>query len=117
MAEVSPRSKPHGTPFTWEIRKPHPGLIQFCVVFPDGDHWVWRQVELHDAEKVASNTGALAALPSGWEVLTAEERQSRAGLRQAIERSSGPVRDNLIAEYESRFGGLPDGIKSPPDAS
>ena len=78
MAEVTPRSKPSGTPFAWELRKPHPGLIQFVIVYPDGDFWVWRSIEFHDKAKVDSNMGAvLDDLPEDWVVETEFQRKAR----------------------------------------
>ncbi len=76
MAEVSPATKKDGTKFTWEIRKPHPGVIQFVIVFPNGDFYVWRTIEFHDTNKVAKNVGAKGSLPTDWEVTTAAERDA-----------------------------------------
>lgn len=55
--------------------KPHPGLIQFAIVYPDGSKFVIREIEYHDADKIAANTGYDSpVLPDGWEVLTVAER-------------------------------------------
>ena len=69
MSEVLPRTKDDGTAFSWEIRKPHAGLIQFCIVFPDGDFYVWREVEYHSQAKFAANQNAgVPAVPAGWRI-------------------------------------------------
>lgn len=83
MAQVTPREKLSGTTFTWELRKPHPGLIQFVIVFPDGDYWVWREVELHDADKVASNVGSVGPLPDEWVVENEAQRLTRLAAEEA----------------------------------
>jgi hypothetical protein len=83
MAEVTPRTKPSGTSFTWEMRKPHPGVVQFVIVFPDGDFWVWREVEFHDTDKIDSNISAVGALPSGWFAETAAVRAARIAAEEA----------------------------------
>lgn len=76
--EISPRALSSGTKFTWELRKPHAGLIQFVIVFPGGDYYVWRQIEFHGKAKVDSNVGAISKmLPEGWLVETEEERSAR----------------------------------------
>lgn len=90
MAEVSPREIAHGTPFTWEIRKPHAGIIQFVIVFPNGDHYVWRQVGFHSDVKVAENkTEGVAAPPADWLVETARQRAARAEAEEK-KREKGP---------------------------
>ena len=56
-------------PFTWELRKPHAGLVQFCIVFPDGDYYVWREVEYHSQAKIAANQSTgVPAVPAGWRI-------------------------------------------------
>ncbi len=83
MPLITPRDKPSGTEFTWELRKPHPGLLQFVIVFPGGDYWVWREVEFHDSDKVNSNTGAVGLnVPVDWEVETAQQRADRIALEK-----------------------------------
>ena len=77
VKEVSPREKRSGTAFTWEVRKPHPGVIQFVIVFPGGDYYVWREVQFHDTDKIATNVGATGSLPKDWFQETAEERKKR----------------------------------------
>lgn len=78
MAAITPRDIPSGTEFTWELRKPHPGLLQFVIVFPGGDHWVWREVEFHDTSKVGANQGAeVGFVPVDWLVETEAERKDR----------------------------------------
>jgi len=64
-----------GTGLGYEIVKPHPGLIQFVVVFPNGETFVMREIEYHDAEKIAANMGCTSdVLPDGWLVTTSLER-------------------------------------------
>ena len=77
MAEVSPLLNPDGTEFTWVIRKPHPGLMQFVIVFPDGDFYVWRIMEFHDVDKIANNMGSIGSLPTEWEATTVAEREAQ----------------------------------------
>lgn len=81
--EVSPRTKKDGTKFTWEQRKPHPGLIQFVIVYPNGDFYIWREIQFHDADKVAQNIGATGSLPVNWLVETAVERKARLEAEEA----------------------------------
>ena len=67
MAHVLPRYKEAGTSFTWEIRKPHAGLVQFCVLYSDGDYYVWREIEYHGQDKIDENqTTGVPAVPAGW---------------------------------------------------
>jgi len=41
--------------------------MQFCVVFPDADYYVWREVEFHAQAKIDSNqTAGVSAVPTGW---------------------------------------------------
>ena len=69
MAQVLPRYKEAGTSFSWEIRKPHAGLVQFCVVFPDSDHYVWREIQYHAQDKIIENqTTGVPAVPAGWHI-------------------------------------------------
>ncbi|MAH50451.1 hypothetical protein CMI37_31810 [Candidatus Pacearchaeota archaeon] len=88
--EVSPRSKRSGTRCTWEIRKPHPGLIQFVVVFPDDDFYIWREIEFHDTEKITQNIGCTGELPENWLQETQRQREDRLDLQ---EEDDGSVRE------------------------
>lgn len=88
MPYVTPRDKPSGTVFTWELRKPHPGLVQFVIVFPGGDYWVWREIEFHDQTKINSNSGALGSLPRDWVVETAAQRRTRTDAEEAAKEAS-----------------------------
>jgi len=65
---------PSGTELIVEMRKPHPGLIIFVAVYPDGSEFVLREIEYHDAAKIAASLGAEGVLPYGWEVTTLEQR-------------------------------------------
>ncbi len=58
----------HGdrTAITMEMRKPHPGLIQWGYVYPDGQFFVYREIEYHDPIKISWNKGAVGPLPSDW---------------------------------------------------
>lgn len=56
------------------LTKPHPGLIKFEMVFPDGSTFVLREIEFHDKEHIEANKGCLNPLPEDWEITTAEER-------------------------------------------
>ncbi len=63
------------TEVSLKMIKPHPGLIQFAMVYPDGSKFVIREIEYHDAEKIAANTGCESpVLPPGWKVTTLAER-------------------------------------------
>jgi len=51
------------------MRKPHAGIVQFCVVFPDGDHYVWREIEYHSQAKINDNqTSGVPGVPTGWRI-------------------------------------------------
>jgi len=65
------------TKVTIELRKPHPGLIQYGFVFPDGGFQVFKEIQYHDAEKIAANTDCEGDLPAEWFVETAAERKER----------------------------------------
>lgn len=86
MANVTPRVKPSGTSFTWELRKPHPGILQFVIVFPDGDFWVWREIEFHDRSKIDSSVGAIGDLPVDWTVETQLQRTARVTREEELAR-------------------------------
>lgn len=77
--EVTPLDAPiltysSNTPLQLILKKPHPGLVQYVLVFPGGEEFVLREVQYHDADKIAANQGAEGPLPAGWEVTTVEER-------------------------------------------
>ena len=64
-----------GATVTTQMRKPHPGLIQFGYVFPNKEFFVDREIEYHDADKIAANVGCISSiLPYGWEVTTLQQR-------------------------------------------
>lgn len=64
-----------GTELTYKMVKPHPGLIQFVVEYPSGERFVMREIEYHDAEKIAANVGCDSTkLPDGWVISTLQER-------------------------------------------
>jgi hypothetical protein len=56
------------------MRKPHAGLIQFVMRFPNGMEFVLKELEYHDAEKVSNNKGYVKPLPNNWIITTKEER-------------------------------------------
>lgn len=67
--------QPSGVTVIEKMIKPHPGLIQFVMEYPTGEQFVIRQIEYHDAEKIAANDGSESTiLPDGWEVTTSRER-------------------------------------------
>ena len=96
MPEVLPRTKDHGTAFTWEIRKPHAGIIQFCIVFPDGDHYIWREMEYHSQAKFSANQSTgVPAVPTGWRIEEhgqATISESQSGVTVAHSLGSAPTR-------------------------
>jgi hypothetical protein len=59
------------------MRKPHPGLQQFGVVFPDGRFFALREIEHHDAAKIAADQGSEGPLPPDWLVETEQQRKAR----------------------------------------
>ena len=72
-------TQPSGTTIVRKMVKPHPGIIQFVETFPDGKTFVTKELQYHDAEKIAANKGCTSSkLPEGWEVTTAEERLAKA---------------------------------------
>lgn len=76
---------PSGTVGSLELIKEHAGLVKICMVFPSGEEFVIRQIEYHDADKIAANKGCLNPLPEGWEITTADERALK----------NVPVSDNI----------------------
>lgn len=61
-----------------ELRKPHPGIVSFVVVFPDGTEFPLREYNYHDPVKIAANKGtASSLLPIGWVVESASQRATR----------------------------------------
>lgn len=71
---------PSGTEGTLRMRKPHPGIQIFEMVFPDGTTMVLREFEHHDSDKIAASQGSEGSLPVGWLSETAAQRASRAAL-------------------------------------
>jgi hypothetical protein len=71
---------PSGTAGTLRMRKPHPGIQIFEMVFPDGTTMVLREFEHHDSDKIAASQGSEGSLPVGWLSETAVQRASRAAL-------------------------------------
>ncbi|KKN41646.1 hypothetical protein LCGC14_0721210 [marine sediment metagenome] len=65
---------PSETEVRYILRKPHPGLQQFGALFPNGDFFVMRELEHHDAAKIAATTGSLGPLPTDWVITTVEQR-------------------------------------------
>ena len=56
------------------LKKPHPGLVQFFIKFPDGTLFPLKDIQYHDAAKIAANQGTEGPLPADWVVTTIEER-------------------------------------------
>lgn len=84
MSHVLPRLKDSGTPFTWELHKPHAGKVEMRIVFPDGDHYTWREIEYHSRSKIASNkTLGVADVPADWRIEEYGTVTVRAGSRRA----------------------------------
>lgn len=71
-------TQPSGTEVKYVMMKPHPGLVQFVAQFPDGQMFVLRQIEYHDADKITANKGAERPLPKDWVVTTATDRVNKA---------------------------------------
>ena len=67
-------TQPSGATVVRKMLKPHPGIIQFVEVYPDGKTFVVHEIQYHDAEKIAANLGCVGTLPVGWEVTTLKER-------------------------------------------
>lgn len=63
---------PSGTEVKTVMLKPHPGIVQFVALFPDGEQFVLREFNYHSDEKIAANKGAEALLPADWEVKQAK---------------------------------------------
>lgn len=82
-------TQPSGTEVKYVMKKPHPGLVQFVARFPDGSTFVLKQIEYHDAEKIAANTGAEGPLPKGWVVTTSAQRAAKADLTAIKHDDSG----------------------------
>jgi len=68
---------PSGTEGRIRMRKPHPGLQIFEMVYPDGTTFVLKEIEHHDADKIAASIGSEGPLPSNWVVETVRERNAR----------------------------------------
>jgi hypothetical protein len=50
-----------------EIRKPHPGLIQFVALLPDGGEFIMREIEHHGRAHVEATRGAETdEIPENW---------------------------------------------------
>jgi len=67
-------TQPSQTEFKMVMEKPHPGLIKFVAKYPDGKTFVLRELQYHDAGKIAANQNCEGTLPAGWEVTTLQER-------------------------------------------
>lgn len=63
--------------------KPHPGLIEILIKYPDGKTFPLKKIEYHDADKIAANTGCDAPLPKDWFVETASKREARLEAEEA----------------------------------
>ena len=70
-------TQPSQTEFKMVMEKPHPGLIKFVAKYPDGGTFTIKELQYHDADKIASNTGCLESLPIDWFVETHEQRSAR----------------------------------------
>lgn len=93
--EVTPLDAPHlayasGTVGRMVIRKPHPGVVKFTMVFPDGREFVLKEIQYHDTDLVAANRGAEGPLPANWLVETAAERAARNVRIPAAPSTEGP---------------------------
>lgn len=68
-------TKPSGSIGSLVMIKPHPGLVQYVMQWPDGSRMILKEVEYHDADKIAANRGTESnKLPDGWLVTTEKER-------------------------------------------
>ncbi len=71
-------TQPSQTEFKMVMEKPHPGLIKLVAKYPDGKTFTIKELQYHDADKVAANVGCVSSeLPIDWEVTTAEERLAK----------------------------------------
>jgi len=70
-------TQPSGVSVVEKMIKPHPGLIQWVKVYPDGKTFVTRTIEYHAADKIAANKGCENPLPTGWFVETKIQREER----------------------------------------
>ena len=57
--------------------KPHPGIIQFAVKYPNGKTHVLKEIQYHNEDKILANKGAKNKLPKDWEVETTVEMEAR----------------------------------------
>uniref|UniRef100_A0A6M3JT29 Uncharacterized protein n=1 Tax=viral metagenome TaxID=1070528 RepID=A0A6M3JT29_9ZZZZ len=82
------------------LKKPHPGLVEFFIKFPDGTLFPLRSIQYHDAEKIAANLGAEGPLPADWVVTTLQER-----VDVQVDKL-----DEALAHIESRVFGILAGM-------
>ena len=80
--EATPLDSPIFTqPDNIEIKmvqlKPHPGIIQFAVKYPNGKTHVLKEIQYHNEDKINANIGAKAPLPLDWEIETTVEMEAR----------------------------------------
>ena len=61
----------------WEVRKPHPGLVELGIVFPDDRFQAIRTWQYHDTDKIGWVKGAEGPLPADWFKETKPEREQR----------------------------------------
>ncbi|MBU2249696.1 MAG: hypothetical protein KKD77_23315 [Gammaproteobacteria bacterium] len=66
-----------GTEIKMVQLKPHPGIIQFVVKYPNGKTHVLKEIQYHNEDKIKANMGAKASLPLDWEVETTAEMEAR----------------------------------------
>ncbi len=89
--EVTPLDAPHfihpsKTKVLLEMRKPHPGLVQFGYIYPDGSFLVDREIEYHSVEKIKANIGCEGILPADWSILVQQVMVSHTTEKRLIPR-------------------------------
>lgn len=68
---------PDGTIGQLVLKKPHAGLVQIVMVFPDKSEFVIKSIEYHLESKILANTGCESELPEDWYIETDKEMADR----------------------------------------
>jgi hypothetical protein len=68
---------PSGTEGKIVMRKPHPGIQIFEMVFADGTRFGLKEIHHHDADKIVASQGSEGSLPDDWLVETVAVRTAR----------------------------------------
>ncbi|MCK4414914.1 MAG: hypothetical protein KAY32_15375 [Candidatus Eisenbacteria sp.] len=70
-------TQPSGTIVSLVLKKEHPGSMKMVAVFSGGEEFVLREVQYHDADKIAASVGCEHPLPKDWEVTTLADRVAK----------------------------------------